>query len=321
MSRKYAKVLKSLEPFLQNQNQYNEFGKKVSNAQRYKRKNTLTQGVKALRDSDYRLDDVTLFKGRHFNWLFNQWIEAGLSASAIQYRSSVFRLFANQWLNKAGMIQPTTHYCQTQSQEKQVKRTAVATISKCWSDNQVNPFQMIQQIEAYDKRVAVQLKLQLMFKLRKKESFLLKPHESDLESILFISRGTKGGRERVVMVDTLEKREALDLAKAITPRQCDSMITADKTLKQWENHYSYVLNKFNITKKELGITSHGLRHEAANNEYEKLTGNKASVRGGSIGIEHKDIDELARDRISQELGHARRSITSAYVGVQKLTKS
>ena len=321
MSRKYSKVLKSLKPFLQNQNFYNEYGKKISNAQRYKREVILTQGFKVLRDSQYRLDNVNNFKGRHFKFLINSWIESGLSSSAIQSRSSVFRVFANKWLNKSGMVQSTKYYCQTTTELNQVKRTAAATSSKCWSDKEVNPEELIQKIYEYNPRVAIQLKLQLIFKLRKKESFLLKPHENHIGKILLISRGTKGGRERVVMVDTEEKRAVLELAKSITNRQCDSMIPSDMTLRQWNGRYAYVLKKFGVTLRDLGITSHGLRHESANNEYEKLTGQKTSIRGGSITKKQKDTDDLARDIISMELGHARRSITATYIGEQKLTKS
>ena len=73
----------------------------------------------------------------------------------------------------------------------------------------------------------------------------------------------------------------------------DSMIPGNKSLKQWENRYNYVLRKFGVTKKALGVTSHGLRHESANLMYEKITGEKSSVRGGSICIAQKYVDEFS----------------------------
>jgi len=311
---KYNEIIKSLAPFLKNQNHYTEHGKKVSNAQIYKRKNILINGFRRLRDSQYRLNNVNNFRGRHFTYLFNSWMDQNLSASEIQNRASVFRVFGNIWLKKPGMIEKTEHYAG--KNYHRVKRTAAATESRCWSDKNINPIEKIEEVSQYDQRVGIQLELQLVFLLRKKESFLLKPHQADFGELLHVQWGTKGDRERIVNIDNCEKKELIKRAKIITKNENDSMIPAEKSLRQWESHYNYVLRKFGITRAELGVTSHGLRHEGANKMYEKITGEKSSVQGGSIPVTKKKLIEYAKDSISHQLGHARRDITSWYIGKQ-----
>jgi len=142
---KYNEIIKSLVPFLKNENHYTEHGKKVSNAHIYKRKNILINGFKALRDSQYRLNNVNNFRGRHFTYLFNSWMDQNLSASEIQNRASVFRVFGNVWLKKGGMIEKTEHYAGKNFHR--VKRTTAATESKCWSDKNINPIEIIKKYQ------------------------------------------------------------------------------------------------------------------------------------------------------------------------------
>jgi integrase len=66
-----------------------------------------------------------------------------------------------------------------------------------------------------------------------------------------------------------------------------------------------------ITRKD-GITSHGLRHEYANNRYQDLTGSDSPVRGGAAVNEQ--TDQAARQVVAEELGHSRESVTTHYLG-------
>lgn len=63
---------------------------------------------------------------------------------------------------------------------------------------------------------------------------------------------------------------------------------------------------------------HGLRHAYAQSQYESLTGWKAPAAGGpaveSLDAIQRARDELARQTISQELGHNRIEITNVYLG-------
>ncbi len=73
-----------------------------------------------------------------------------------------------------------------------------------------------------------------------------------------------------------------------------------------------VLAKIGITKKNLGVTGHGLRHQGLNDQYEKITGEPSAVRGGKPV--DREFDAAARDHIAEIAGHGRRQIVSAYLG-------
>ncbi|RIX48214.1 MAG: hypothetical protein D3M94_04790 [Rhodocyclales bacterium GT-UBC] len=45
--------------------------------------------------------------------------------------------------------------------------------------------------------------------------------------------------------------------------------------------FDYVLAKFGITERTLGVTAHGLRHEALIDEFVARSGQQPPVRGGS----------------------------------------
>lgn len=75
---------------------------------------------------------------------------------------------------------------------------------------------------------------------------------------------------------------------------------------------SNTVRKFGLTKAGHGVTIHGLRHEAANIKYKKITGQESPVRGGKKPAEQLDL--FARATVAQELGHARPQISDAYLG-------
>jgi len=73
-----------------------------------------------------------------------------------------------------------------------------------------------------------------------------------------------------------------------------------------------VLEKFGLTRKSLGITSHGLRHQYAIKGYRDKTGVPPPVQGGTK-IDNQ-LDKRARLEIAEELGHSRTQVTNAYLG-------
>ena len=62
---------------------------------------------------------------------------------------------------------------------------------------------------------------------------------------------------------------------------------------------------------------HGLRHHYAQARYEALTGWKVPAAGGPVARALKPVqrlqDSLARQTISQELGHERPQIAAVYL--------
>ena len=70
--------------------------------------------------------------------------------------------------------------------------------------------------------------------------------------------------------------------------------------------------RFGVTKRQLGITAYGLRHQYANDRYEDFAGAPAPVRGGDRL--DREVDRSARLQVAGELGHARENISTAYLG-------
>jgi hypothetical protein len=75
----------------------------------------------------------------------------------------------------------------------------------------------------------------------------------------------------------------------------------------------YVLRKFGITSRGLGITPHGLRHEALIEEYIAITGQEPPLRGGGEGLTRAQED-AARLAVSRLAGHNRGRASAAYLG-------
>src|SRR5439155_15684266 len=85
------------------------------------------------------------------------------------------------------------------------------------------------------------------------------------------------------------------------------------TLKQSLKRFDNVMRKAGVTKKELGVTAHGLRHQFAQEFHVELTDVQAPIRGGGE-CAHAAILNAALREIARQLGHNRPAITCAYLG-------
>ncbi len=276
------------------------------------RREILENGFVALRQLGYKLPDVRGFKERHMTALGHAWESQGLSPATLQNRISVFRVFA-EWVGKKGMIRDAIYYVKD---TKSVTRQLAAKTDKTWQAQQKNLSEKLADVRQKNPHVALQLELQRAFGLRMKEAALLKPNYADKADYLAINWGTKGGRDRVVRIDTAYQKEVLVRAKALLPRVEGSMIPVNYSFKQWRNHYYYVCRQCGISRQE-GITSHGLRHERLNEIYTDITGQMSPVKGGSINrqsAEEISLDRVARQEVAEVAGHSRPSIASAYLG-------
>ncbi|MBU2122948.1 MAG: integrase domain-containing protein [Gammaproteobacteria bacterium] len=131
---------------------------------------------------------------------------------------------------------------------------------KDWESNSLVPDAVFQAAESHCAITAMHLRLQHMFGLRASEAMCLKPQESDLGENLLIHRGTKGGRGRVVPISTDAQRATLEAAKALVNPHTGLLGRYGHNLNKTRAHYYYVLKANGITRRESGVTSHGLRH-------------------------------------------------------------
>ena len=281
-------------------------GSVASHATRDKRADVLYAGFKLLRELGYKLDTVHSFRGKHMQALAKAWEERGLSASTLQNNLSTFRIFAG-WIGKAGMVEPTGRYVTPGA----ASRTSIATQDRSWSAQNVDIAAKLAEVTAKDARIGLQMALQATFGLRARESMQLRPNVADKGSYLALTVGTKGGRDRVVPIDTPEKRELIEKAKTFAASKLASTSDPNLTLAQAKNHYYHVLRSCGITRAN-GLTSHGLRHGYANDRYEQISGMPSPVRGGTAP--DRETDQAARLEVAEELGHSRESITTHYLG-------
>jgi integrase len=102
-------------------------------------------------------------------------------------------------------------------------------------------------------------------------------------------------------------------AKAEVDPKCHAA-WSKRSLKQAKQRMYDLAHKVGITKNQLGVTWHGLRHQYAIDLLESMSGAVAPVRGGNFTM--LDYKQLAavRKKISLALGHSRTKITGAYYG-------
>ena len=245
---------------------------------------------------------------RHIEFMVGRWVARGLEPGTIQLYLSYLRTFA-EWTGHPGMVMPPAKYVDDPAL---VGRSYAAVKDKSWSAHNVIPETKIAEVSAFDCYVGCQLLLALRYDMRVKEAIMCMPHAAEVDGQLEIKRGTKGGRQRFVPIDTPEKRAALEAAKLLVGGKSANLGRPGKSLKQNIQRFRYVMKKFGITKADLGVTAHGLRHEYANDRYLQFVGAPSPVRGGPP-IE-READRAARLRLAEELGHSRENITCAYLG-------
>ncbi|MCL2160858.1 MAG: integrase domain-containing protein [Betaproteobacteria bacterium] len=268
--------------------------------------------------------DPRSFGERHVVTVTQYWqaeAKAGrMSPATIQTYFSFMKTFVG-WIGKAKMVKAIGRYF---DDPNLYKRTLASSIDKSWRAQGVEFDEVIREVEAYDVRAAASLKLMRAFHLRFKESLMLRPHvdvisaarakrpDNGIAFYLDTHRGTKGGRERMIPIDSPRREAAIDYARRVAMGAKDSVGDPRLDLDQALRRLRYVMERFGITRAALGVTPHGLRHQGAAEEYEAMTGQKPPVAGGKLV--DRESDRRAREKISADLGHGRTVITSAYLG-------
>ncbi len=281
-----------------------------SHATRNKYANGLHKIFRDLETLGFKLPDAKNLKGKHIVALgkhYEQQAIAGkLKPATIQGKFSMLRVFAH-WIGKDGMVEATHKYVDLAL----VQRSSICAYDHSWAAQGIDVIAKLDEISQKDARVGLQLRLELESGLRSKEAMMLRPYLADKGSYLDVSVGTKGGRPRVVGINTLEQKALIEQAKTYAATKDSSTSDPNRSLAQWKNHYYYVLRSCGITRKN-GFTAHGLRHTYAHNRYKELSGQDSPVRGGKLV--NREDDRAARLQVADELGHSRESITTHYLG-------
>lgn len=272
----------------------------------------------------YAAVDPRTLKPKHIVAVFAQWRAQGLSPKTLCNRLSAVRTFAF-WIGKRGLVETAAN---AGLDLKALRVSQAATEDKSWRFRGVDVAKMIAAAEKRCPYVAASIALMAAFGLRRRESLMCFPHEGvvpieqamfyagSLEGVTHVFRikGAKSGRPREIPITTLEQWAALRCAQALVATG-QPIARPGKSLKMNLSWMDHVLAEIGITRKQSGVTAHGLRHQRFNDDYELMTGEPSPVRGGNR-VDSK-IDEAARRHIAEIAGHGRTQIVAAYLGKRR----
>lgn len=263
----------------------------------------------------------------HFLALTRFWESEGIAeSSVIQYHSKLRRFLT--LIGKPDAI-PTKQELQKLLTSHGIVagtlgRTYVPRLSRAWCVHGVDAAVVIAGIRADGEEVvACQLEMEWRFGLRDEEAFSLIPEDSDAGDRLVVSRGTKGGKPRVVKYfrdpeKARLQREALERAKRAAAAHPQGILAIPGLTKdQMRSHFTEVVKKHAITKKASGVTPHGLRHEFGVELFLDVTGMPAPILKLLPASEYKRHAKLVREgmlEVARQMGHERTSISVPYVG-------
>ena len=258
----------------------------------------MTLAANELHTMGYRRMQAKSLKPKHIEALVKYWQEKDLSIGTIKNRMAALRWWATK-VNKQNVIArsnefygiPDRRFVTSESKAKDLTETQLCKIK--------------------DEHVRMSLELQRAFGLRREEAMKFTPSYADKGNHLHLKASwTKGGKPRSIPVRTDAQRDVLDRARSLAG--FGSLIPS---------HRSYVqqLRVYEGNTTRAGLSSmHGLRHAYAQERYEELTGWQCPATGGpdrtALSLEQTELDHQARLTISQELGHEREQVTSAYLG-------
>ena len=252
-------------------------------------------------------------------------LERPHSTPYIEQQLSFLRVYGDTWIGKPGMVHPLADYVEDPAR---FKRSYAAKEDRSWEGNAVEFTRIVETVAAIDPRVAAQLALLLAFGLRRKEAVMFMPHSAVVPSesvpisqhasdryavFLRVERGTKGGRLRFVAIRNDDQRKALDLALQFALHPSSHLGHPGLSLKQSLKRFDNVMQKAGVTRKRLGVTAHGLRHQFAQEFHVELTDVQAPVRGGDVCADPETL-KAALLEIARQLGHNRAQIVNAYCG-------
>lgn len=282
------------------------------------REDILFMCMRQVREMGYDIKSVYSLRGKHVDALVDRWKKEEISSGAAQNRLSVLRLLCH-WMGKDGLVKPTKAYAG--DNPDWLKRKVAATQDKSWSALGVDVKDVIRKVSYIDNYVAMQLKVIHAFGLRREESIQLKPFTAHEGMYLRVRDGTKGGRERIIPIESAYQREVLMEAKEAASRWDGSLGRPGRNLEQNINRFSYVMKKLGITRNGLGVTAHGLRHQRLNDLFEEVAGVPSPVRQTAWIIKGDPVKwKQAQQKVSHIAGHARLSISTAYTGSARSVK-
>jgi integrase len=293
--------------------------------------------IRLLREHRAPVQNLSELGKSHVLSAMRAWQKDGLSEGTIQGYLSVMRRFfclagkpdmlpkgnrLRDWLHANDLVAGT------------IGRQQVPELPKGWRDLGISIEDFVETLRAQNEHVVASIvEMAEHWGLRDQEGWFLRPRQSEKDGNgvgLLLRRGTKGDKARLVYyfqepVRARAQREVLERAKALAdkhPRR--ELSIPGLTAQQMQSHFKWVMRRNGITKKGMGVTPHGLRHQFASDLFRDLTGMPVPVSGLLPAAEYHKQEMLvhrAMQEISEQMGHVRPGISSTYTGsVGKLDK-
>lgn len=269
---------------------------------------------KALWALGYRLDEPKNLSEKHLFALCKHWYETDRAPKTIQGYLSQLRIFS-RWIGKPDLVKSAKYYLPTVPPER-LRVSTVAVKSKSWAEHGIDVKEKIALADEIDWRFGLMLRMQLAFGLRRMEAVQIKPWKSDLGNKLALFE-TKSGRYRDVEIGP-EQRQVLDLIKSRIKRGeylgWPTMKNGKAaSLEQSKKRYSNYLPRIGISKIDAAVTGHGLRAQFAENAALMLNMIPPTL-GGTAAQMDRDERITKCEQVSEQMGHSRASVTTAYYG-------
>ncbi|MCP3922850.1 MAG: hypothetical protein GY714_09720 [Desulfobacterales bacterium] len=278
------------------------------------------QFVKVLRSLKYGVKAWKNVTNKHVQKVVNHWQSEGKAPATIKEYLSGVRAVANFWSDSdKPKISPDNKTFNIEN------RVYVDNRDKSLPDNTYKEVvsKLKESLDPHHNRVAAQLQLSRELGLRKEESYKFTSKSVLKNGSILITHGTKGGRERTLLNVSDKAKEAIRYTESIAGK--NNLIPKHMTEKQWVGKYYRILEKYGVTKKECGASTHGARHAYAHERYVKITGfnppvkfeSKLEFRMSVKNIENwEKLDQEARHILKFELGHGaeRNDVVSQYIG-------
>ena len=276
---------------------YNKDGSYKTQANRKER---LLLIAEQLAEGGYKIRHIKQLKFKHVQYLVKHWLQQQLSPGTIKNRMTDLRWVVSKF-GKEDVIPakndvlniPKRQYITNQDKSIMLSDGDLSKIT--------------------DVNVKMSLLLQRAFGLRREESIKVRINQAVVGQELHLKGSwCKNGRARIISIQYPEQWQVIEQVKAFVGRGQRALIPSNKQYVQQENSYDNELKRAGIHK------AHGLRHAYAQKRYFNLTGWSCPAKGGplkgELNEDQRRLDDLARRKISEELGHERIMLVAVYCG-------
>lgn len=287
---------------------------------RRERRAVLERALKDLHRRGFELRKLKNLGAKHVQAIIAEWRARGLESSTLSTNFSHLRCLC-RWVDKPELLQVIREINEA---EPSLTRRRVATDrDRSEQGAGIDRAEILRAALQIDARFCCILALMGEFSLRMLEALLFRPHlAEDPPGCIHILWGTKGGRPRTLPLPlSPSQRAVLAWAKTFAKTSADSMVPQTWRVERYRRRVYRLCARVGLTKKKRGITSHSLRHGSLLRLYELLTAECAPARGGDLVSRDPEADLAARMLVALQAGHSRTSVTSAYLGPRRVTRS